>query len=543
MSQPADENKVHMNVPQLTYWIIRAAVTVCLWGRATGKTEGPGVLFTLNNATTMPRSLGGLVSVTYDKLLTAVLPKLVKGWEKLGYMQDVHFWVRKYAPEKLRRPKPFLASQDPRHIVHWWNGSAQQLISLDRLGISNAFDLDYIYADEGKLFDYDKFKEVILANRGNAEHFGDLAQHHSILITTDRPTTSRGMWLYEFEKEMDPETIALIREIQFEVMRLESKLSAVSKTSAKKVQKMIDDFEAELTELRRDAVFISEADTIDNIHALGIGTIKKMKQTLSDLHYRVSVLNERITQVEHGFYALLDEDLHGYFAPSSDYVVEQFEHDFRTTPTRDSRWDSDCDPTEPLDIAFDHNARITSLVVHQDYGPATRMIKALFVLHPGYTKEMCKAFCDYYRYHECKVVTYHYDHTSIGLDKPYADEITDYLTDEGWTVNRNYIGQQPLHEDRYDFWQRIFKREPGMPYFEFNRINAEPWRISAENTGIRITSHAKKQSFSKDKRTEVDPKFPQEQAPHISDAGDTLMWGKYGKEYANSYGTAMLMSG
>lgn len=542
-TEPDDSvSKVHMNIPQLLYWIIQASITVCLWGRATGKTEGPGVLFTLSNAIAMPRSLGGLVSVTYDKLLTAVLPKLVKGWEKMGYYQDLHFWVRKYAPDELKRPKPYLAPQDPRHIVHWFNGSAQQLISLDRLGISNAFDLDYIYADEAKLFDYEKFKEVLLANRGNKQYFGHLAQHHSILITTDRPTTSKGMWLYEFEKQMDPEAIEMIRSLQFEVMRLEQLLISSKPAVAKKIQKLLQQFAAELNEHRKDAVFISEADTIDNIHALGIDTIKKMKRTLSKLHYDVSVLNKKIMQVEHGFYAMLDEDQHGYFAPSTEYVVEM-QHDFRQVPKRDCRWDSDLNMSEQIEIAFDHNAAISSLVVGQEYGYGFKFLNSMYVLHPGYTQDICKKFCEYYKYMDEKVVTYHYDHTSVGQDKPFADEIVEYLTNEGWTVMRNYIGQQPLHEDRYDFWLRIFKREKGFPFFEFNRVTCDPWLVSVQNTGIKISSHAKKQSFMKDKTKETDKKFPQEQAPHLGDAGDTLMWGKYGNVYVNNYGTAMLMHG
>ena len=126
MSKPSAEPtgpRVYHNIPQLLFYIIRAHITLCFWGRATGKTEGPGVDFTLHNVLTMPQSLGGLVSVSYDKLLSFIQPKLIKGWEKYGYYQDTHFWIRKFAPAHLKRNKPYLANTDPMHFIHWFNGS------------------------------------------------------------------------------------------------------------------------------------------------------------------------------------------------------------------------------------------------------------------------------------------------------------------------------------------------------------------------------------------------------------------------------------
>lgn len=529
--------RVHFNIPQLKYWIVRAHTTIARMGRATGKTEGPGALFTAHNATTMPRSLGGLVSVTYDKLITPIVPKLIKSWEKLGYYQDHHFWVRKFAPPHLRREKPYLPVQDAKHFIHWWNGSGQVMISLDRLGISNAYDLDYIYADEAKLFDYDKFREVILANRGNAEHFGHLAEHHSMLITTDLPKGTKGQWLFEYDKQMDKEQIELIMRIERQLYTLQDKFEKATKKQKVKIARIIRTFEAELNELRRDAVYILEASTLDNVHALGIDTIADFYRNLSETDYTLSVLNEMTNAAEIGFYPALDEDHHGYTSYDYDYVSEQ-----EIGAQRDCRWDSDILPNEPLDIAFDHNAAINSLVTGQEQGNIYRFLNSQYVLHPQRLKHLLDNWCTYYQHHKEKTVYYYFDHTSIpddaSRDLPYSDEIIQYLRNRKWNVKECYIGQQPRHKARYEFWGDILNEsDDRLPKFRYNKSNALSWKEAAEGVGIRYGhGRGKDEGFTKDKGPEKDKDYPQEKAPHLTDAGDTLLWGKLRDRVGEKYG-------
>ena len=522
---------LHHNIPQILFNIIRAHITLCLWGRATGKTEGPGVDFTLHQTLTLPRSLGGLVSVTYDKLLQFIIPKLIKGWEKHGYYENTHFWLRKFAPKDLRRPRPFLSPTDPNHFCHWYNGSGIQLISLDRLGISNAADLDWIYADECRLFDYEKFAEVINANRGNADApiagtnkiFGDFPEHHAVLLTTDKPRDSRGEWLYELAAQADHEAVEMILMIQEEIYKLNAQLAEKRPQEEKrKIQQLIRQFEAELMEIRHDTIAVIEASTLDNIDALGTAPIKNFVRQLSDIVYRISILNETVKEVEGGFYKDLDELTHGYQAVNHDWL-EAHDLDLRD-PKPDCRWYTDYHPSAPLDIAMDTNARINNIVTGQGSPSRYRLQSSMF--YEGKFQLLLDQWHAFYQYHPTREVNYFFDHTDLkgrpDADIDISEEVTELLEAKGWTLHRCYIGQQPSPKARHVMWQKLFSgTDPVYPKFGYNTSTAEYWAERARMTGTTIG----KTGFEKDKRDEKKAGFPQRKAPHITDAGDTRLIG------------------
>jgi hypothetical protein len=67
---------------------------------------------------------------------------------------------------------------------------------------ANSMSLDYVGAFEAKYLDFEKIKsEVLPANRGNLNYFGDCPWHHGQLYTTDMPTGKSGSWIFEKEKE------------------------------------------------------------------------------------------------------------------------------------------------------------------------------------------------------------------------------------------------------------------------------------------------------------------------------------------------------
>ncbi len=530
IKSPEQVREVHHNIPQIMYLLIKAQITLCLWGRATGKTEGPGADYTLDNILAMPRSLGAVVSSTFDKVLMFIIPKLQKGWERYGYLENVHYWVRKFPPKELKRDRPYLPIGDPKFLVPWFNGSAIQIISLDRLGISNASDLDWIYGDEARLFKKDNFDEVINANRGNAEHFGHLSQHHSILLTTDMPRDQKGRWVFDYLDMVDQEVIDLILQLRQRVYELEDQLSrARSVKSRKKIQKLLTDFEFKLNEIRKGTVFVSEASTLDNVHALGIEPILNMKRNLSDYVFRLSVLNQRVAQVENGFYGMYDEERITYEA--QDYAhIDQLQIEDYSKVHPDCRWYRDRDPRKPLHLGFDHNAPINWVITGQVWPDKkiAKQISALYVERPLKLRHLVRHWHEYYKYHQrtCPTVYYWYDHTSIGdnasKDLNFSQEIIKLLRELGWQVIPRYIGKTPFHRLKYDFWSDLFeqKREDGWKLL-INRTTNEAALYALEQTEVKVG----RDGFEKDKTKEKDKNFPQVEAPHATEAMDTLWMG------------------
>lgn len=528
--------KIHLNVPQLLYWLVQANMTICLWGRATGKTQGPGAQFTMNNMNTMPRSLGGILSSSYDKLLTMILPGLIQGWEQFGYHENIHFFSRKYPPANFFKAKPFREPKRSEHYIPWWNGSGAVLMSLDRPSTSVGINLDWMYADEARLFKEQSFNDASLTIRGNAAHFGHLSQHGSILITTDLPKDSRGQWLYKYVEEMDPKAIQLVMALQQKVHELSNGYEQLSKKQQKAVDQEIKKINDYCNKARKDLVYVSFASTIDNIHALGLDVIKRFRRTLSELDFQVSVLSKRLDQVENGFYINFDDDRNTYVPDEEsgawDYV-DNLHIDFsKDQPRKDWRWDGDLDRYQPLDIALDYNRAISCMAIGQSSLREDYVRNFMYVEAPKMLKDLILEFCDYYRTFPTKDVNYYYDHTALlgrnaSSDIRHAEEVKYILSENGWNVIDCYIGQAPSHRSRYYLINKLFRADDTrLPKVLFNSNNTEDLIRSIKNAGTRRGPDG----IQKDKRSEDDPNIKPIEATHPTEALDQLLYGKHFKK-------------
>lgn len=525
-----EPNKIHYNIPQLLYYIIQTRITVAIWGRGTGKSTGPLADFSLENWSKMPRSNGALFCNTYTDILTKVLPAVMEGWQqRRGITQDIHYWVGKYAPAKLKREKAFRYPIDPRHYVHFFNGAGMFLVSGDR-ATSNGFNLDWAGIDEARLQKYDKVREFLLTVRGNAAHFGHLSNHGSILYTTDMPRHSKERWILDFKKEMDERVIHMILQAQKKVMDLEAKYE---KEPSRKTELEIVKWMGYVNELRKQTTYVSFASTLDNIHALGLDPIKNFKRQLSDLDFATSVLNKEMIGVANSFYGLLDIDQHGYTMENYSFIDDNHAGILKGK-RRDCRWHSDIDFDQPLEISCDYNASINSVVTGQQFGMEYRFPVSLYVKRPKYLKDLAHDWCDYFEYHRCKVVTYVYDNTAIGDnakgDLSFADEWIKILQSRGWQVNAQYIRQSPSHASRHLLWNECLSEEkPDLPMLRFNKVGAAQLLVSMQQVQTKQIGS----TFKKDKSTERESSgVAPEDAPHLSEAADILLHYKFSGNFS-----------
>ncbi len=537
MEKKEEAKKVHLNVPQLLFWLVQASVTLCLWGRATGKTEGPGSLFTARNITKMPRGIHGIVSTTYDKVLNMVIPALVQGWEKLGYLENIHYWIRKYAPERLRIEKPYRAPSTAEHMIHWFNGAANRLLSVDRPSISNAQNLDSLYMDEVRFMKADRVRETILTVRGNASIFGNLPEHGSILMTTDLPKDPTGYFLFEWEKEMNREHVEKVMQIAAKVEILEQQLEDLGqKRGRKKIEKLIQYYNTALDTLRKELVYVSYASTLDNVHALGLRPIEQFKRSMSDFDFTISVLSRKVANIEKGYYQGFIEDEHGYYAINEPFVDSIERDSYAEAQAKDCRWDADLDVLAPIDIACDYNALINWVAIGQDKGQSYNLLNSMFVEAPQKIRHLAENLDRYYRFKKKfnSTIIYHYDHTAVSRnakdDITYKDEWINCLSDLGWKVIPNYIGQALSHHSRFLLWQSHFDdTDTRTQQFRINLSNNEEMIIGMGNAGVINKSG----TFFKDKSSEKDKNFPQSEATHSTEAMDTLITAKQRSKLIN----------
>jgi len=508
--------KIHFNKPQLRSSLIGANEETAIWGRGTGKSTGLIAPRSIECIFSMPRSRGVFVGETYLQLVERTLPPVIQGWEEMGYERDVDFILFKQPPKDW--PTPYVGPLKPDHTIYWRNGTVISLVSQDRPGTSNGMSVDWIIGDEAKLLNKQRLDEELLpTNRGNERYFRGIPVHHSVLYATDMPTSPKAKWLLESEKQQDPELIRLILAVRVAMF------DAYRKRQRARYHRLLKQW----NQLRSIAVYHSRASTLDNVEVLGMKFIRRLKRTLPDLVFQTSVLNLPITQVEHGFYALLDEDYHCYndvdytfvdslnlYLPNDDSII-------------DCRKDGDLDRTRPLSMSIDYNASINPMCVGQRFGQYLRFQNAPYVVHPMRLKDLVTETCKYYQPYPTKEIDFFYDHTMVGTSATstlsYMDETQELFDKKGWKMNLINIGHTPSPYARYLLWGYGFAGDDTrflQP--RINRSNCKYLIMSMQQAALKQVGDEYKKDKSDERKLTID----QRSTTHFSDAADTLYWGE-----------------
>lgn len=524
--------QIHMNKPQLEAQMIDAQDQVHLHARGNGKSEFIIAPRAYKQASSMPRCGIGMLGASYMQLLDRTLPPMLKTWNAWGLRKDVDYWLRRMPPKEFSSVMPYWSPEVADHAMFfrswYWAGykwkfaiSVFHLIGQDRPGTSNSKSMDGLIGDEAKLLKWDRVEnESFLANRGNEAYFGHTPYHHGLCFTSDMPADKATLdKLLNFEKlANEPENlerIQLILGVQYELY--------LERNKANPSQEKINKYEMMLWQLRKYTVHFSEASTLMNAEVLGMEFIQKLKRTLPENIFRLSILNIRPNSVEHGFYPDLFDH---HFTYENDYsFIDGYEPDKERQ--KDCRKDGDIMKNQPLIVANDWGARINTLVVGQKRLNELRVLNELYVLHPDTLPELAKAFHEYYRFMPHRDIIIPYDHTATGTypgsKLSLIDSFVDTLEDKyKWNVERVYIGETPEPMRRFNLSSYCLRGgHPDYIDVSFNAENCQYLKTSMQQCGI---DDKNPRGWRKDKSLEKDKEADQREAPHFSDAFDTLLW-------------------
>jgi hypothetical protein len=523
---------LHFNIPQIKVMLARAWENYLIMSRGVGKSSGILSPWLIDNARDMPRSMGGIVGATFMQLLVRTLPPVISNWQRMGYHRDVHFIIGREPSEKWKKmwnwQGPYTMPLDSKYAIYWFNGSVQLLISQDRIGSSNGLSLAYLGGDEAKLLNKERLDDEVMPTlRGDRSHFGHLSCYRSKMFLTDMPTAPKSKWILEKESEMNKEQIRLIMQLQLHINMLTKQMNVLSEDARIKTFYKLQKLNKQINQLRKGSVYYAEANVYDNLDVLGKDYLEDMRKQLSPAKFEASILNKRSARTEGGFYQLLDTDKHGTEWAAYSYI-DSLEYDFSRLQERDSRKDGGMVNKMPLDIACDYGSSINCMVVGQQVGKEYRVFNSLYVLHPQLISDVVQKFCDYYKHYQTKEVNYYFDHTAIAAsgvtDFTYKSQVVETFNKNGWHVNQIYCGQAPSHDRKYEFWGAVLQEEDErLPKFRYHRYNCEKLETSMLGAGLKQT----RKGFEKDKSPERDEAQPQEDATHISDAMDTLLFFKF----------------
>jgi len=499
--QNKNNKKIYFNAAQQRVMQRACNTTVVVGGRRLGKSHGIVAPFTLRNTQRMPGSSGAFVSNTFQQALTRTLPGTFKALEDFGYKRNVHYYVGRKPDPKSNFRSPIIKPESYDHVIAWYNGSIQYIISQDGVGTSNSLTLDYAIMDEAKLLDFDKLKtETFPAIGGFQGNFKHSPYYRSKLIVSDMPTTKRGSWFLNFEKQSDSEIIELIDGIIYRMWEIRLILEKDKKNTMPYLLREYKMYAKKLAQLRRIAVDYNEFSSLENLEVLGESYIKQMKRDLPPLVFMTSILCLKVKSSQDGFYNNLKES-HYYTAFDNSYLAN-CEYDLDKAGEALCRQDTDLDMNEPISIALDYNANINWIVCGQRKGEKLMVLKSFYVKYERKLVELVDDFCRYYKYHNRKEVIYYVDSTALGSNyavnsDDFASVVESAFNTNGWHVQRVFIGNPMKHNEKHRLINMALKGQGGLTPM-FNKNNNEELLIAIEQTGVYISTNG----FRKDKRGE-----------------------------------------
>lgn len=532
MQSSPDIQKEYFNRPQMLNLLVDANESYLIWGRGTGKTRGVLAPKIRRDVYEMPRCLILNVGETYQQILTRTLPSLIEGLEALGIYKDVHYIVGKRPDKKTGFLEPYQAPQSFDNTIVWRNGSCMSFISQDKKGSSNGLNSDVIIGDEVKYLNHEQYlEETFPTLRANKRRWSHLHFHLSICFTTSMPTLADSKWIFQKEKEMDRKRIELIIHEQIHLNKLKVEYEQIIGPGLQKVSALdnIRLFENRLTELRKDCVYVSYADTFENVAILGEDYIRKMRRTMPDFIFDTEIRNKKPEAVEGGFYNGLSIEKHTYNAYDNSYLEGKgfdIHHDKLTCLQ-----DGDIDRSLPLRIGVDWGDRINCLTVAQQkpdlktpFKKKICFLKNMFVLSPAMLDDLAEEFIEYYKPLPRKEVFMNADpQGKKGVANSYDTwnaAFCKLLRQAGWIVHDISRGKYPSHMYKYLLWYKLLRSNGSeVPTIEFNKHNCKELLISM----LQAPAEQKSGRVGKDKESEKNKNIPQEEATHLSDTADLIV--------------------
>ncbi len=550
------------NNSQLISLINKPQSAVDVWGRGTGKSFIIG--WEMNQIIRqMPRSITAITGRTFGQLLTRTLPSSFKLLEKLGHARFDHktgygtYVINEKPPPHFKTPYEKVLKYD--NFISFINGTGFLLLSQERIGSARGPNVDREIVDEALTLNKERYdQETSPTNRANRDIFGKGSRkpvtiHNGFRYVSSMPFLPEQKWLLDYASYYEEEADIQIFDIWNRIVRLQLDLIAAVKNENKSLFSSIWNETIRLKQKiapfkSKNGLLFTLANAFDNIKNLGMGYIVREYDKQVLLTFLIEILNWVIDRVDNCYYSI-DTARHVYYDASNNDFIKAFalnnNYDFDKLQSHDSRFDFDCDPLQPLEVAPDWGAKISLFSIGQarGYNFVTNMLESTdciineFFVKPSETSnvlihDLVDNFCNYYRYHQEKTIHYYRDRygdhrqPNARNSKPYNDQAIERFERNGWEViDFVHKGMEPPQHEKYLLWANIFKGDnPAYPKVIINGRNCKYTLISMNNTAVREVNG----KFEKDKRSEQKKSVLPEEATHFSDAVDKRIWTKYG---------------
>ncbi len=523
-------NDLYLNIPQMQCILADPKELYAHMGRGLGKSTEIIAHLSANRVYDMPRAGFLIMGRTYKQILTLTLPATIVGWEKRGLIEGVHFVVGEKPPWNV---KAYGAPvKDYTHFISFYTGTGFHLGSQDRAGLVNSLTVWGIFGDESKNFIEDRLKEDAMPTlRGSLNAFQGNPHNRCIVLTSSMPSLPDGQWLFDMEKRMNAKKMQAIINLAWFVEDLKAQFNEAGEYFKPRIAKKIALYQRKLNKWRLDKdgqVLYMESSSLANIHILRPDYILQQKEILKG-KFNTEILNLRPKRGESLFYANLAP--RHYYTDFNYAYLDRFNHK-NIKENDDCEGDNDRVKGVPLIIGMDFGPNFNCIVTVQKVESLReiRFLKNHWVKSPKIIDHVCQEWCDYYRKHNTRELTFYYDNTGnnpqANSDLTYAQQAASVFRANGWDVTFKTIGgSNPQHDKKHLLWNlMLLEQDRGLYKIRINESNASDLKHSMEFAPAKEDSKGKTR---KDKDSEKKKTIPPEEATHLSDAADTIIFGEF----------------
>lgn len=557
-AEKGKRKEIYLNPAQKLAYNFGARSTFVRAGRGLGKSTGFLAPRLYNCALTIPRSEGLFLGNSIKQLYTKTLPQVITGMEQVFGLKEGYHFFRGRAPKSMNFKMPLKVPRVWENVIHWYNGACTYAISMEIKASANGFNAAYVIADEVRyLQPWRKVQEEVLPTlRGGVyDHPGwdeKLNPYYlSQMWVSDAAITVKQA---EWEKAYDTQT----PEINEQIAEMLAELRVLPELASN------EHFLKKLNRLRGESRVFFNFSSLENVAILGERFFREQKRDMPEMMFNIQILGMRKGVAKDGYYANFNEDVHCYTPGEDDQtnaVYNKYTKKFvqthyvggvktkveyetvdldETSKIKDCTLDTDILPTEPLRIAFDYNANISTVCTGQTYRKDGQeslvVLSSMFVKNERKLRALCGDWCRYYEPQRRRNnnVIFYYDATAKQggayaventKDTQFHNVVKEELEKRGWKVTMVFMGTPMAHAQKFQFINDVLSGRQ-KPFLQMNKENNEYLIVAMNNCRVTMSSRGPIKDKSQEKKKSEDGEAGSlETRTDITDALDTLLIG------------------
>ncbi|WP_378186887.1 hypothetical protein ACE939_00880 [Aquimarina sp. W85] len=495
---------------------------VAILGRGTGKTTDIIAKRLIDICYDMPGCYIAISSDTYMNALKNVLPSIIEGWKRNGWIEGIHFVVGTRPPKKFY-PKGYTGPYKPpiswKHTITVFTGTHFKLISQDRPSTGAGDSYQHIVGDEIKYQAEKKINKLTPALRGEFVRFGHSPYYMGTTFTSDMPNPNHGEhdWILKRKENMDPKQIKtiiycadIVNTLNIEKVNAQENNDFIE---VKRINKNLARWEARLKKARRGSTFFYIGSSFVNIDILRPEYFYTILKTMNFREVMVAIFSI-LPKLEKGqmFYPNLSRT--NFYANGYNYTRYSRSKDGKDVD-RSSLDLKYVNHHEHLEGGLD-TGKMCSLVIGQpESAEIYRVLKEFYTLPPEFLPALGKKFREFFKDHRNKHFKLYHDRAankmqSVGED--HASKIKEAIEWDvnkiatGWTVelmsrNQGTIYQQTEYELMLEML--IKNNNKDLPLLLIDRAECSVLKGSMEQAKVIVKQNKEGQkTIHKDKSSE-----------------------------------------